>query len=160
MEFKVAAAFVVIACIAVVWLPFTPISKYTIPFLPFSLSSSTTTGLWSFSLLEKLPTSISLFLGNIFSNSDDTVTKNPDSRRVDDIGGNNHDAKGGVLLSKKELLNYKNKYLAIVGEVFNVATDKGVRHYGPEGGYNFFTGALLLWFINLCKRFHHHDLVT
>jgi len=46
----------------------------------------------------------------------------------------------GILLSKEELKKYKYQYLAIVGEVYDVS--KGDKHYGREGGYNFFTGKL------------------
>ena len=42
------------------------------------------------------------------------------------------------MLKKDELAGYKFKYLAIVGEVFDVRS--GEKHYGKEGSYNFFTG--------------------
>ena len=44
------------------------------------------------------------------------------------------------MLKKDELAGYKFKYLAIVGEVFDVRS--GEKHYGKEGSYNFFTGEL------------------
>lgn len=34
--------------------------------------------------------------------------------------------------------NSKGLYLAILGQVFDV--EKGRKHYGPDGGYHFFTG--------------------
>lgn len=49
-----------------------------------------------------------------------------------------HNTPDGLLLTKEELKNYKFKYLAIAGEVFDVST--GERHYGKDGHYNFFTG--------------------
>lgn len=48
------------------------------------------------------------------------------------------------LLSQEELSLYngredsKGLYLAILGQVFDV--EKGRKHYGPDGGYRFFTG--------------------
>lgn len=51
------------------------------------------------------------------------------------------------IFTKDELLRFKYKYLAIVGEVFDVGDDRGVKHYGPDGGYNFFTG--LFQFLNV-----------
>lgn len=42
------------------------------------------------------------------------------------------------LFTKSELADFKFKYLAIVGEIFDVTS--GERHYGEEGHYNFFTG--------------------
>ncbi|KAI4877407.1 hypothetical protein NFI96_011705, partial [Prochilodus magdalenae] len=53
-------------------------------------------------------------------------------------------ADSGRLLSQDELSLYngrensKGLYLAILGQVFDV--EKGRRHYGPDGGYHFFTG--------------------
>ncbi|XP_053532907.1 neuferricin [Ictalurus punctatus] len=50
----------------------------------------------------------------------------------------------GRLLSQEELALYNGKedskglYLAILGQVFDV--EKGRKHYGPDGGYRFFTG--------------------
>ncbi|XP_060768458.1 neuferricin [Neoarius graeffei] len=49
-----------------------------------------------------------------------------------------------TLLSPEELSLYngregrKGLYLAILGQVFDV--EKGKKHYGPDGGYRFFTG--------------------
>lgn len=49
-----------------------------------------------------------------------------------------------TLLSPEELSLYngregsKGLYLAILGQVFDVET--GRKHYGPDGGYRFFTG--------------------
>ena len=48
------------------------------------------------------------------------------------------------LLTKEELAQYNGKegsrglYLAVFGQVFDV--EKGARHYGPGGGYEFFGG--------------------
>ncbi len=48
------------------------------------------------------------------------------------------------ILTKEELKQYdglkgsKGLYLGILGKVFDVS--KGVRHYGPGGGYHFFVG--------------------
>ena len=48
------------------------------------------------------------------------------------------------LLTKEELAHYNGKegstglYLAVYGQVFDV--EKGARHYGPGGGYEFFAG--------------------
>ena len=53
------------------------------------------------------------------------------------------------LFTKEELQTFKYKYLAIVGEVFNVATEKGIRHYGQDGHYNFFTGSYNLHYVEL-----------
>lgn len=53
----------------------------------------------------------------------------------------------GRLLSQEELSLYngiedsKGLYLAILGQVFDVK--KGRNHYGPGGGYRFFTGIFL-----------------
>ncbi|XP_017557137.1 neuferricin [Pygocentrus nattereri] len=53
-------------------------------------------------------------------------------------------ADSGRLLRQHELSLYngressKGLYLAILGQVFDV--EKGRKHYGPEGGYRFFTG--------------------
>lgn len=50
----------------------------------------------------------------------------------------------GLLLTEDQLSLYnggensKGLYLAILGQVFDV--EKGRKHYGPGGGYNFFTG--------------------
>lgn len=50
----------------------------------------------------------------------------------------------GTVFSKQELEKYVGEdgspglYLAILGEVFDVS--KGAKHYGPKGGYHFFTG--------------------
>ncbi|NP_001096144.1 neuferricin precursor [Danio rerio] len=50
----------------------------------------------------------------------------------------------GLLLTKEQLSLYnggknsKGLYLAILGQVFDV--EKGRKHYGPGGGYHFFTG--------------------
>lgn len=50
----------------------------------------------------------------------------------------------GRMLTEDELSLYngeensKGLYLAILGQVFNV--EKGRKHYGPGGGYHFFTG--------------------
>lgn len=49
-----------------------------------------------------------------------------------------------VILTPEELSKYdgmkgsKGLYLAILGKVFDVS--KGRKHYGPGGGYHFFTG--------------------
>lgn len=37
----------------------------------------------------------------------------------------------------------KGPYLAILGRVYNVR--KGKKHYGPGGGYEFFSGNLFVW---------------
>lgn len=48
------------------------------------------------------------------------------------------------LLSQEELSLYNGRgdsqglYLAILGQVFDV--EKGRKHYGPNGGYRFFSG--------------------
>lgn len=68
----------------------------------------------------------------------------------------------GRLLSQEELSLYngredsKGLYLAILGQVFDV--EKGRKHYGPDGGYRFFTGispahALIL---NTAFPWEHH----
>lgn len=50
----------------------------------------------------------------------------------------------GRMLTEDELSLYnggensKGLYLAILGQVFDV--EKGRKHYGPGGGYHFFTG--------------------
>lgn len=52
--------------------------------------------------------------------------------------------KGPVLMTKEELAQYdggpdsKGVYLAVLGQVFDVS--KGKEHYGPGGGYGFFSG--------------------
>ncbi|XP_072524242.1 neuferricin [Salminus brasiliensis] len=53
-------------------------------------------------------------------------------------------AHSGRLLNQQELSlhhggeNSKGLYLAVLGQVFDV--EKGRKHYGPQGGYHFFTG--------------------
>ena len=50
------------------------------------------------------------------------------------------------VFSKEELKKYTGEdgspglYLAILGQVFDVS--RGAKHYGPKGGYHFFTGML------------------
>lgn len=51
------------------------------------------------------------------------------------------------LISVEELALYdgvenKELYLSILGSVYDVS--KGVKHYGPDGAYNFFIGLLKL----------------
>ncbi|XP_033111597.1 neuferricin-like [Anneissia japonica] len=52
--------------------------------------------------------------------------------------------KQGKVFSKEDLMKYDGSegsnglYLAILGHVYDV--EKGRRHYGPGGGYHFFTG--------------------
>lgn len=49
-----------------------------------------------------------------------------------------------IIITKKELEEYngepesKGLYLSIMGMIYDVS--KGVQHYGPGGGYNFFAG--------------------
>lgn len=65
------------------------------------------------------------------------------------------------LLSQKELSLYngredsKGLYLAILGQVFDV--EKGRKHYGPGGGYRFFTGISPAPFLMLNTAFQWED---
>ena len=64
------------------------------------------------------------------------------------LSGLKTDLKGPRIFSKAELAEYNGEegspglYLAILGEVFDVS--KGARHYGPKGGYHFFTGKSIM----------------
>ena len=52
-----------------------------------------------------------------------------------------HVDKSLSVMSPKELSNYAagdSIYLAILGRIYDVS--KGKKHYGPGGGYNFFSG--------------------
>lgn len=54
----------------------------------------------------------------------------------------------GIILSKVQLSKFDGSpgapglYLALLGRIYDVS--KGIKHYGPNGGYRFFAGIIII----------------
>ena len=92
--------------------------------------------------LKHLPNEVKELLNYVFTNeAGETENEGIDK-------GQTKSGKKERVFTKVELSEYdgskdhKKLYLGIMGKVFDVS--KGDKHYGPGGGYHFFTGSLLL----------------
>ncbi|XP_067932548.1 neuferricin-like [Watersipora subatra] len=84
-----------------------------------------------------LPSPVSLLLHNAWSSFGKALA----SFGIASLSsGNGNQGSSKSILTKDELQGFKHKYLAIVGEIFDVTKGKGSTYYEKEGHYNFFTG--------------------
>ncbi|XP_071789674.1 neuferricin-like [Asterias amurensis] len=103
---------------------------------------------WHFGFyhLEDITSTIKNGLNNAVGNSKNTAQPAPSAASTkEDLTPPSQTVEQPTrLLSKEEMGHYNGKegsrglYLAVYGQVFDV--EKGARHYGPGGGYEFFSG--------------------